>query len=148
MITLDVYRWQASCCYFLKSFRGDRLALSNIFQLLSTVISPHTNVHLNFPVLVCVYRGFDVGHVGSAPPHLRSDPDGHSEWLPLSAVPLWEENTHSHYNRLSCCCSVRRHSHLWLGLWNRRRDVWNISLKRLDAGQQLRDTEREGQLYI
>lgn len=55
MITLDVYRWQASCCYFLQSFRGDRLALNNIFQLLSTVVSPHTNVHLNFPALVCVY---------------------------------------------------------------------------------------------
>lgn len=71
MITLDVYRWQASCCYFLQSFRGDDLALSNIFQLLSTVLSLHSNVHLNSPALVCVHRGFDVGHVGSAPLHLK-----------------------------------------------------------------------------
>lgn len=65
-----------------------------------------------------------------------------AEWLPLSAVPPWEENTHAHYNRLSCCCSVWRHSHLWLGLWDGRRDVWNISLKswRLAAAQWIRES--------
>lgn len=52
------------------------------------LLSRHSNVHLNSPAPVCVHRGFDVGHVGSAFPHLSCDLEGPTEWLPLSAVPL------------------------------------------------------------
>lgn len=96
---------------------------------------------------VCLRQGFDVGHVRSGPLRIS--------WLThggtLNGFPcLWflcrEENTSSHYNRLSCWSSVWRHSHLWLGLRDGRRDVWNISVRGLEAGQQLRETEGVGQL--
>lgn len=46
-------------------------------------------MHLNSLTSVCVRRGFDTGHVGSAAPHFMSDPEGPTEWLPLSAISLW-----------------------------------------------------------
>lgn len=82
MISLDVDRWQASHCCFLQLFRGDELALSDILQLLSTMdkqsclLSLHSNVHLNSPTSVFVYRGFDVGQCQVSPSAFHVWPGG------------------------------------------------------------------------
>lgn len=134
---LDVDRWQASCCYFLHSLRGDELALGDILQLSSTM-DKHKVARFPYTVAftwvslapVCVRQGALMSAMSSQPLHISAVTRlGRAEWLPLSASPPWgEENTYTHYNRVSCYGSVWMHSHLWLGRWDGREGMCEISV--------------------
>ena len=96
MIALDVYRWRASHHHVLHSFRGDELALSDILQLLSSVVK-HRAAHFPYRVtctwtliLQLCQSGLWYGPRRVSPSAFHVWPGGgHAEWLPLSTISLW-----------------------------------------------------------